>query len=80
MENLSPIKRAVEIVGSQAKLAKGIGMSPSMMNQVYKGERSLPDKYCRQVEDVTGGAVSRTELTNNWKWYWPELQENNLSK
>lgn len=69
------INKAVEIVGSQAKLADLIGMSAGMMSQVCTGHRPLPDIYCRRVEEATNGKVSRVDLTPNWHFFWPELKD-----
>lgn len=56
------ILRAAEIVGSQAALARVIGVKPPTVNQWANGERPVPATLCRAVEAATGGAVTAEQL------------------
>lgn len=72
METLkTPIERACDVAGSQAELARLIGMSPSMVNQMVKGNRPVPVEYCVAIEKATKGAVTRRELCDDWQRIWP---------
>lgn len=51
------IKRAAEIVGSRAQLAREIGVKPPTVHQWVNGERPVPAKRCRAIERATNGAV-----------------------
>jgi DNA-binding transcriptional regulator YdaS (Cro superfamily) len=59
---MSPIEKAVSLVGGQANLAKAIGVSASFVNQWVTGVRPVPPTRCRSVEEATGGAVTRFDL------------------
>lgn len=75
MENQnSPIVRACEIVGSQAELARLIGVTPAMVNQLTKGKRPVPVEHCLGIRAATKGAVTLQELRPDDCWkIWPEL-------
>ena len=65
------LKHACEVAGSQAELARLIGLSPSMVNQMVKGSRPIPVEYCLAIEKATKGAVTRRELCEVWPRIWP---------
>jgi DNA-binding transcriptional regulator YdaS (Cro superfamily) len=74
MQNIppSPIERACDKAGSQARLARILQVSPTVVNQWVRGVRPVPAPYCPQIEIETG--VSRKELRpNDWQLIWPEL-------
>jgi len=62
------IKRAAEIVGSRAQLAREIGVKPPTVHQWVAGERPVPVKRCLAIERATGGAVTARE-------FYPEVFE-----
>lgn len=70
----SPIERACDIVGSQAELARVLGLSPAQVHQFVKGTRPVPIEYCLAIERVTGGLVTRQDLCpDNYLKIWPDL-------
>lgn len=58
---ISPIARAVELVGRQ-KLATTCDVSPSMVSQWVSGHRPIAARHVLPIEQATGGQVTRYEL------------------
>lgn len=58
---MSQIKRACEILGSQAGLATAIGVTEQAVSQWVKAGKA-PVKRCLSIEQATGGRVSCHEL------------------
>lgn len=76
----SALSRAVEIAGSQAALARSLGVTPPVVNQWVKGERPVPIQACVLIEKVTDKAVTRQELRPaDWHLIWPELVEQGVA-
>ena len=74
--NKSPIAIACEIVGSQAEMARKLGIPPAMVNQWIKGRRPIPAEYCKAIELFTEGEVTvMSLLPKRWQKIWPELPE-----
>jgi DNA-binding transcriptional regulator YdaS (Cro superfamily) len=59
---MTPIEKAVEVVGSQSELARQIGCSQVFVHHMVHGMRSIPPRFCRPIEHATNGAVTRYEL------------------
>lgn len=59
---MSPIKRAVKYFGSQAALAKAIGVSQVFVCHMCAEKRKVPPRLCRLIEHLTGGDVCAEEL------------------
>lgn len=59
---MNPVEKAIEIMGSQSKLAEAIGVTPSFVNQWLSGTRPVPPVRCKDIEAATGGKVTRLEL------------------
>ena len=57
-----PLKRAIDIVGSQSALARAIGITPQAVQYWAKKGVRVPAEYCAGVETATGGQVTRAEL------------------
>ena len=62
MDTPSAIQKAVDAVGSQAALAKAIGISPAVVWQWLKGRRPVAAQHCIPIETATAGAVNRYDL------------------
>jgi DNA-binding transcriptional regulator YdaS (Cro superfamily) len=63
------LKRAAQVVGSAAALARAIGVTPQFMSEMMKeGGRPMPVKYMPGVEFVTGGQVPCEELGPAVRW------------
>ena len=56
------IKKAVEVVGSQKKLAMLIGCGQTFVSQMLSGDRPVPPGKAIPIEHATNGKVSRHEL------------------
>ncbi len=73
MKNSHLIK-ASEILGSQALLAKAIGVTQPTLNQWISGDRPVPIERCVLIEQATNGQVTRKDLRpDDWHRIWPEL-------
>lgn len=62
---MHPIQKASEILGSQAELALRLGVSRGYISQLISGHRKVPAQYCRSIESMTDGAVTRYELRSD---------------
>lgn len=70
----------IACVGSQAALASSLGVTQQAVSWWRKSGR-IPDRYCAQIERLTGGAVGRRVLRpNDWQQIWPELATQNIQK
>jgi DNA-binding transcriptional regulator YdaS (Cro superfamily) len=58
MKNQTPLDRIVEIVGTKAKLADELGVSPQAVSQWPP----IPPKHAIAIEKLTGGQVTRHEI------------------
>lgn len=61
MNELTPIRKAVAIVGNQTKLAEILDVAPSAVQQ-WVAANHVPAKRVLAVEAATGGQVTRSEL------------------
>lgn len=72
--NHTPITKACAIVGSQAEMARLLGIPVAAVSQWVRGVRPVPDKHALAIEKATNGKVTRKQLCpNTWQRYWPEL-------
>jgi DNA-binding transcriptional regulator YdaS (Cro superfamily) len=67
------IERAIRAAGGQSKLAAAIGVTPPAIAEWRHGARPVPPARCVQIERITGGAVMRWDLRDDWAEIWPEL-------
>lgn len=68
------IKLACEALGSQAALARQLGVTPAAVSQWLKGSRPVPPRQCTAIERATAGQVTRRDLRpHDWHLIWPEL-------
>lgn len=58
----TPIVKAVEACGGQARLAEKVGVSLSAVNQWVHGLRPVPPARCLDIEGAAGGVVTRYDL------------------
>lgn len=63
----------VACVGSQAALAARLGVTQQAVSW-WRKSGVFPEKYCADIERITGGRVSRQMLRpSDWGRIWPEL-------
>jgi DNA-binding transcriptional regulator YdaS (Cro superfamily) len=65
---MEALLRAIELIGSQAELARRLGVRPQLISQWTKGKRPLPPTRAAQIEELTGGHVTRADLLPNFPW------------
>jgi DNA-binding transcriptional regulator YdaS (Cro superfamily) len=58
----SPLKRAVKVVGSQAALAKALGVKPQHVWNWLNRDQRVPAEQVLPIEAATEGKVTRHEL------------------
>lgn len=78
--NLSALRRAIEICGSQSELAAALQISKVAVGQWLldtenQNHRHVPPRQCVRIEQITLGKVGRRELRpHDWQQWWPELE------
>jgi DNA-binding transcriptional regulator YdaS (Cro superfamily) len=77
---INNIANAVEILsilaGSQRKAAKKMNISVGNIQDWKNGRKKVPPMRAVQIEQLTGGAVTRKMLRpDDWHLFWPELIE-----
>jgi DNA-binding transcriptional regulator YdaS (Cro superfamily) len=65
---MTPIAKAIEILGSQAELARRLGVSPPFVSQLLSGERPIPLQHAISIEKETAGAVTVETLRPDIDW------------
>lgn len=64
--------------GSATQLADMLGVSISFLSQLASGTAAISPTRCVEIEQATGGLVTRQELRpNDWSCIWPELKNRN---
>lgn len=56
------IKKAIDVLGSQAELARAIGKSGPFIHGMLHNNKAVPAALCIGIEAASGGAVTRYEL------------------
>jgi DNA-binding transcriptional regulator YdaS (Cro superfamily) len=69
--------KAVEIVGSQSELARLLGVRQSSIWTWLNVTKDVPAEICAQVEHVTGGAVTRSDLRPD---LWPPVRSSTAAE
>jgi len=76
MNHATLAKRACDLVGGTAALARILGRSASEISQWISGNRPIPLIAAPAIEKATNGAVRRQDLRpNDWWKIWPELDD-----
>ena len=65
------VRRAVEIVGSQAALARQIGLSQPSVHDLCNGAKSIRAEIALAIEKATDGQVTRSQLRPD---LWPRKE------
>lgn len=74
----SAIRNAVDILGSQANLARVLSVTPAMVNQWLRGSRQVAAERCPAIEKATAGAVRCEDLRPDVDWAY--LRNSNQTK
>lgn len=61
--------------GGASRLASSLGVSISFLSQMASGDAAISPARCVQIEQKTGGIVTRRDLRDDWHLIWPELAE-----
>lgn len=57
------LEQAIDILGSQQKLADSVGVSqPTVWHWINAGNKRVPAEYCLGIEEATGGKVTKEML------------------
>lgn len=68
------VQGTAEIVGSQAALARELGVSAPTVNQWATGKRSVPRRFAPILESLSRNKFTRRNFRpNDWMLIWPEL-------
>lgn len=59
---LGALKQAINLTGSQVKLAKAVGVRQGTVSKWVSRTRGVPERYVFAVETATGGKITRHEL------------------
>jgi DNA-binding transcriptional regulator YdaS (Cro superfamily) len=68
---MEALLRAIELIGSQAELARRLGVRPQLISQWTQGKRPLPPIRAAQIEELTEGQVTRLQLLPDFPWVTP---------
>lgn len=71
MDQQTSLELAIERLGGVKAFADALGESPQTITNWRA--RGVPANKCVAVEAATG--ISRRELRDDWRDYWPELAE-----
>lgn len=74
------LKKACDIVGTQAALAKKLGVKPPTVNQWLHFVKKIPLKQCVKIELITNGEVKREDLNPSVEWSLLQSQKPNSSE
>jgi len=59
---MHPIEKAILIVGTQADLARALGVDPQLVHQWKTGKRPVALKHVSKINELTRGAVGLKSL------------------
>lgn len=60
---MSPLERAVFILGSQVALARAIGVTAQLINKWLKGSLPIPPQRCKQIEAAVDERLAELQAT-----------------
>lgn len=67
-----------QIVSAMDTSISGLARDLGLRRQNVQGWKTngIPARYCSQLEQMTGGKVTRKDMRpNDWMQFWPELGE-----
>jgi len=65
---MNSLHQAIRYVGSQAELARRLGVRPQLISQWKSGKRPIPPARAAQIEEITQGEVKRQDLLPDFPW------------
>ncbi|TAN28285.1 MAG: hypothetical protein EPN31_09035 [Castellaniella sp.] len=75
MPDFQPVRDACEVMGGMTKLANKLGIPVPVVSGWAAGTRPVPIIRCVEIEELTGGEVTRKQLRpHDWWQIWPELR------
>ncbi|MCZ4328516.1 Cro/CI family transcriptional regulator [Castellaniella denitrificans] len=78
MSDFQPIREACALVGSATALAEKLGVTAVTVSDWAMSKRPVPIIRCVEIEELTGGAVTRKQLRpDDWWQIWPDLRGTN---
>ena len=73
------ISAACRIVGSQAALARLLGVSTPTVNQWVKGTRRVPEERCSEIEEATGHRVTCEQLRPDLAAHFSRIRSSRMA-
>jgi DNA-binding transcriptional regulator YdaS (Cro superfamily) len=70
---ISEVKKACELAGGQASLARALGVTPPTISQWASGERPVPIIQACAIELAFPATSRRRFRPDDWHLIWPEL-------
>lgn len=58
--------------GGKKLLALKLGVTASYLSRLISGDRSITAERCLQIEEATGGLVTRYDLRPDLPWFQPK--------
>jgi len=81
MTDFKPVRKACIVVGGALKLSRALGVSVNTISEWATFKRPVPIIRCVQIEELTGGAVTRKQLRpDDWYKIWPEIRSPEQAK
>lgn len=75
MSDFQPIREACTLFGSASELARRMNVPRMTVSEWATGKRPVPIIRCVEIEELTGGAVTRKQLRpDDWWQIWPDLR------
>jgi DNA-binding transcriptional regulator YdaS (Cro superfamily) len=62
IHGIEALRRAKELLGSEAALAEVVGVRQPSVNYILNAGKRVPAEWCIRVEDATDGKVTRHQL------------------
>lgn len=56
------IQKAIDLCGDQKTLADRVGLHPSFIGQLLRGDRPVPATRCAAFESASGGLITKEQL------------------
>lgn len=77
---MTPIQKAISLIGGPAATSKVVGMSTQTVCFWRDGLRCVPTEKMALIERACGGAVTRKDLRPmDWHVVWPELAQASIN-